>query len=151
MQIGRVLDLTSKVAFDRLVSLQGFKNLMEHTKWPKRDERIQEGPASPGALSPTSASASSAPRMASPPSIPSVFANNDRPFPVRERPKPSSRKQGTQEAKESTQEAANKPQRVSEEEDRQGGLTKPVGSAGGTLRWGYFQRLRQLLGVNTSA
>lgn len=117
-----------------MLPLQGFKNLMEHTKWPKRDERTGETLPSPGTPSPSAAAASSKPT--SPQTVSSVFANDDRPFPVRERVKQTKRKP-VSEGKEAVQEGPDKAAALSEEDEDEGKpseFRKPVPSTGGTLR-----------------
>lgn len=129
--------------------LQGFKNLMEHTKWPRRDDSLP----SPGALSPPSASATKA---ASPSTVPSVFARDEPPFPAKERGKAA----GKQEKKPSPGKegvAQNGVQKSAEEEKEEGkgGLEKPVNSTAGTLRCSNllisFQTLDWKVGFEVSA
>ena len=112
--------------------MQGFKNLMDHTKWHKRDD---SNIPSPGAATSPGAAASTA---ASPSSVTSVFLNGDLPFTSKDR----SKRTGKRELKRSpgSEDAAQNGTEKSawegdEEEGTRGGLTKPVNSAGGTLRY----------------
>ena len=108
-----------------IIALQGFKNLMEHTKWPRRDDN---NPSSPGTATSPGVAASTA---ASPSSVTSVFANGDK-----DRSKLGKREHKRSPGSEdAAQDGAEKSAgEEDEEEGRRGGLTKPVNSGGATLR-----------------